>query len=168
MALFRRNKTDETGMPTEVRDYYKTEGRERTGLAWLLALGTLLLTILIVLGLFMGGRWAFRKLKDSDKQPQVAVQTEDQKDDAEKPNDTNDSSDDSSSQSSSGGQTQPPAPAGGINPPASPAPTSPTPSAPSTSSGTSNLAQTGPGDTAAIFLAVSVLAYLAHRRFLTE
>lgn len=151
MALFRRNKTDETGMPTEVRDYYKAEGRERTGLAWLLALGTLLLTVVIVLGLFMGGRWAFRKLKDSDKPTSpVAVQNDNQ-DEQNKPAEP--------------GQSEAPA--------TQPAPAAQTPTTPPAASGSAgstnrNLANTGPGDTAAVFAAVTVLAYLVHRRFLSE
>ena len=60
MALFNRNKTNLAGMAPEVSDYYKAEGRERAWVAWLLAIGTLLVTIFVVLGVFYGGRWAFR------------------------------------------------------------------------------------------------------------
>lgn len=52
MALFRRNKVDQTGMPPEIQSYYQTENRERTWLAWLMALGTLLVTVVVVLGVF--------------------------------------------------------------------------------------------------------------------
>lgn len=152
MALFRRNKTDQAGMPTEVQDYYKTVGREHTGVAWLLALATLLVTVVVVLGLFFGGRWAFRKLKNSDKPAPVAVQTDTTKDQGTKAAEPTPNTSDA--------PTTPPA----QTPPASnptPAPaTTPTPAR------NSNLPSTGPEDTLAIFLAVSVLAYIIHRRFL--
>ncbi len=149
MALFRRNRIDQAGMPTEVQDYYKAEGRERTGVAWLLALATLLVTVLVVLGLFFGGRWAFRKLKNNDKPAPVAVQTDTAKD--------------------QGTKAAEPAPA---TPPAqTPSPSTgspaPAPATTPTSARNSNLPSTGPEDTLAIFVAVSVLAYIAHRRFLT-
>ncbi len=171
MAIFRRNKTDETGMPREVQDYYKAEGRERTGVAWLLALGTLIVTILVVLGLFMGGRWAFRQLKDNDSdQPQVAVQEEAKDDASEKPSNSGSSSPagGSSSQPNSGSSSQP-APANGSSGSQGSSGSSSTPhGSSSTNSSNQNLAETGPGDTLAIFAAVSVLAYFAHRRFLTS
>lgn len=144
MALFRRNRTDQAGMPTEVQDYYKAEGRERTGMAWLLALATLLVTVLVVLGLFFGGRWVFRKLKNNDKPAPVAVQTDTAKD--------------------QGTKAAEPTPNTGD------APTTPTAQTPPATTPTparnSNLPSTGPEDTLAIFFAVSVLAYVIHRRFL--
>lgn len=70
MALFNRRKQGTDVLPTEVREYYQSERRERTGLAWLLAIGTLLATFLIAAGLFFGGRWAYRTVfnhNDDDK-----------------------------------------------------------------------------------------------------
>lgn len=157
MALFRRNKTDQAGMPTEVQDYYKAEGRQRSGLAWLLALGTLLVTVVVVLGLFMGGRWAFRKLKNNDKPAPVAVQTDKTKDGGTKPAET---TPDGDAPATSPAQT-PPATT------TSPAPAGSSTTAPS-STKNSNLPSTGPEDTLAIFVAVAVLAYIGHRRFLTS
>ncbi len=157
MALFsrfRRNKTDQTGMPTEVRDYYKAEGRERTGLAWLLALATLLVTVLVVLGLFLGGRWAFRKLKDNNKPAPVAVQNEN-KDEAEKPKD----------EPQNNPSTSQPVPA---TPAPSPTGSTSTPAPQTQTPANGSIPNTGPGDNVAIFVAVSVLGYLAHRRFLTN
>lgn len=173
MAIFRRNKTDQAGMPKEVQDYYKAEGRERTGVAWLLALGTLLITILVVLGLFMGGRWAFRQLKNNDDQPQVAVQEEAKDEASEQPSSSGSSSSGSgsSSQSNTGNSSSQPAPANGSSGSQSSGGATSTQQGSSTtnsSSSNQNLANTGPGDTLAIFAAVSVLAYFTHRRFLTN
>jgi cytoskeletal protein RodZ len=66
MALFRRN-TANQDLPEEVRQYYAAEQRDRSWLAWLLALGSLVVVVLIVAGLFFGGRWIYREIKHSNK-----------------------------------------------------------------------------------------------------
>ena len=66
MALFKRNKKNTDVLPQEVREYYQTERRERTGMAWLLAIGTLLVTFIIAAALFFGGRWAYRAVFGND------------------------------------------------------------------------------------------------------
>lgn len=78
MALFNRRKENTDVLPTEVREYYQSERRERTGLAWLLALGTLLVTFLIAAGLFFGGRWVYRTVFNDDKKPVAEQQKESQ------------------------------------------------------------------------------------------
>ena len=69
MALFSRKKDDQDVLPAEVREYYKSEQRSRTGRAWLLAIVTLLATFLIAAALFFGGRWAYRALFGNDDAP---------------------------------------------------------------------------------------------------
>lgn len=66
MKLFGRNKGGEN-VPEEVKGYYQAERRERLWLAWLLAFTTLVVTVLIVIGLSFGGRWAYRKIANKDK-----------------------------------------------------------------------------------------------------
>lgn len=66
MALFNRRKQNTDVLPEEVREYYQTERRERTGMAWLLAVATLLVTFIIAAGLFFGGRWAYRTVFNND------------------------------------------------------------------------------------------------------
>lgn len=66
MALFKRRKQNTDVLPKEVREYYQAENRERTGVAWLLAVGTLLLTFVIAAALFFGGRWVYRTVFDKD------------------------------------------------------------------------------------------------------
>ncbi|HTE57431.1 MAG TPA: hypothetical protein VK694_01715 [Verrucomicrobiae bacterium] len=66
MAVFRR-RNNQTNVPAEIQEYYQTERRERAGVAWLLALGTLLVTVLLAVGLFFGSRWVYRKVAKNDK-----------------------------------------------------------------------------------------------------
>lgn len=61
MAFFKRKKEDEV-LPEEVQDYYNSEQRDRTGMAWLLAAGAFVLTVAVILGVFFAGRWAYRSI----------------------------------------------------------------------------------------------------------
>lgn len=54
-------------LPKEIEEYYTAEKRERRGVAGLLAVGTLLVTILLAVGLFFGGRWAYRSIRHEGK-----------------------------------------------------------------------------------------------------
>lgn len=73
---FNRKKNDNQDLPPEVQDYYQAERREKVGVAGLLALGTLLVTILVAIGLFFGGRWVYRTVFDKDRPNTAAVQNE--------------------------------------------------------------------------------------------
>src|SRR6266545_4403999 len=66
MAVFRR-RNNQTNVPAEIQEYYQTERRERAGVAWLLALGTLLVTVVLAVGLFFGSRWVYRKVAKNEK-----------------------------------------------------------------------------------------------------
>lgn len=59
-----KKKPDEgiSAVPEEIQDYYAAERRGRTGIAWLLALATLLTTLALAAVIFLGGRWAYRKI----------------------------------------------------------------------------------------------------------
>ena len=151
MALFRRNKTQETSTPTEVQDYYQAENHERTWVAWVLGFATLLVTVVVVTGLFFGGRWTYRKVSRQDKPAtatNVAQETSPQT--PESAPQTSGSSKISSSATPSSTNTS----------------TSTAPASPAAKKATSNLPNTGPGDTFAIFTAVSATAYAVHRRYL--
>ena len=71
MALFNRRK-DQT--ISELEQYYANKSN-RTGMAWLMALLSLLVTIGIIAALFFGGRWVYRALTDnsSDSDTQTTV-----------------------------------------------------------------------------------------------
>ncbi len=53
-------------IPAEVEEYYQSEHKERRGVAWLLMLTALVLTLLIAIGLFFGGKWIYRTVFDKD------------------------------------------------------------------------------------------------------
>ncbi len=66
---FRRYRNDmDTGtVPSGVQEYYQSERGERMGVAWLIAFVSLIVTILVVLLLFFGGRWIYRKITNHNK-----------------------------------------------------------------------------------------------------
>lgn len=171
MAIFNRNKVNQAGMAPEVNEFYKAEGRERTVVAWIMAIGTLILTILVVLGLFYGGRWAVRKIKNRNN-TSVAVHTEkvsstntskSESGNSETSQNTGTSGATSSTSANSTSSTS------NSSATSAPASSSTTPAANSAqSNANSRLTNTGPGDTFAIFMAVSVLAYFVHRFYLTK
>lgn len=84
MALFRKRKQQNDILPDEVKDYYRSEQRDRIGGAWLMAFGGFLLTVAIVLGLFFAGRWAYQAVfvDDNDETVDVIDETEDVNDEA--------------------------------------------------------------------------------------
>ena len=69
----RRKKSSTNSIPTEVKDYYDSEHRERVGLAWLIAFMSLVLTVAVIVGMFFGGRWAYRKIAGNDNKAVTAV-----------------------------------------------------------------------------------------------
>ncbi|MES2971758.1 MAG: hypothetical protein V4702_05550 [Patescibacteria group bacterium] len=167
MWPFNRNKTGDGTTPPEVQDYYQSESRQRSWLAWVIGLGTLLATVLIVLGLFYGGRWVYRKVRPQTPPTttQVGVETPQiESGSSEQPGgDIPSNSPDQNSASTP--PASPQTPPGG----SSPAPTPPTSGTvaqtPNTQGkATADLPTTGPADNAAIFLLVSVAGYLFHRR----
>jgi cytoskeletal protein RodZ len=72
MALFNRN--NRTNVPAEIQEYYQTERRERAGIAWLLAFGTIVVTIVLAAGIFFAGRWAYRKIAGTDSKKDTSSQ----------------------------------------------------------------------------------------------
>lgn len=183
---FRKKKAaNAPNMPPEVQQYYKSERREQTGIAWLLAIATLLITIAIILGLFFGGRWVYRKIKNRNTTTTTQTQSN-TTDDANK--NTSSSSNESSKSSGSNGS----ATAGSgsstqnnastANGSAGSSASSSAAKGSSTSSGTSSngsaststgvvpptaartsIPNTGPGDTVAVFIGVTIAGYLIHR-----
>lgn len=71
MALFRRKKTDSV-LP-EVDKYYEGERRDRAGLAWLMALISVIIVALIIIALFLAGRWLYRQVTKGDDSRDVAI-----------------------------------------------------------------------------------------------
>ena len=101
MALFRRKK-NESVMPEEVRDFYASEQRDRKGMAWLLAIVTLLVTFVIAALLFFGGRWVYRTVFDNDHKDKTTTSQEEQAEEADQADTAK--SDDSAKKSDSSSQ----------------------------------------------------------------
>ena len=143
MALFKRRKQNTDVLPAEVREYYQSERREKTGVAWLLALGTLILTFVIAAALFFGGRWLYNTIfdNDSDSDDQQTTSQDsglriDEKGNVVGGNDQNANTGTSSTNTTT---------------PSTPTPAASTPSAPTTTPNTGEVApaqlvNTGPGD----------------------
>jgi len=148
-------------LPPEVQQYYQAEHRERIGMAWLLAFLSLVLTIVVIVGIFFGGRWTWHKL--THKNQPVATTS---KPKVGTPVTTSTPQTSSTSTNTPSQALQPAAPA---NTPVPSGPTSSTTTpqvaaSPSTTSN-QNLSNTGPGDTVGIFIAVSGLAMLAYQGY---
>jgi cytoskeletal protein RodZ len=133
MALFKRKKTT-TALP-DLDWYNKVEKKERSRLAWFLAVAAIAGACALLIGLFFGGRWLYRHNKAQNKPTTI--------------------------------QEEPAKPSEETTAPASdtPAPsTTPTATTPSTTPvADPNLANTGPADTLAIFLSVTLLSVIAYQ-----
>ncbi len=174
MALFKRkSKAADDGtdnkVPQEVKDYYQAERREHLGMAWLLAFVSLIVTMAVVVGLFFGGRWAYRKLANKQNQPssgQTAITTSKPK---SRPKSTSKPNTQKSTPTTTTPQvTNKPIQTTTPSTPVTSQPTNPAPqpSPTTTSPPAQNLTNTGPGDTLAIFLGVSAVATLLHASYL--
>src|SRR6478735_9277899 len=69
MALIKFKSKDTNTLP-EVEQYYTAERRDRAGLAWILALVSILIVALLIVALFFGGRLLYRTVTDKNDQPQ--------------------------------------------------------------------------------------------------
>lgn len=69
-----RTRPAPTQVPTEVQEYYESTRKERTGAAWLLTLATLLITVILAVALFFGGRWIYQQFTSNDEQAQPATE----------------------------------------------------------------------------------------------
>ena len=137
---WKRNKGSSTGakVPAEVEQYYESSRKERVGIAWLLALATLLLTVLIAAVLFFAGRWAFNRIFNNDNDSATPTSSEEAPS-AEDPSieSRQGEGQESNDQNSQQGNSQ-----GTVNAPANPAP-SPTPSTPPAAPNPSQTPTTG-------------------------
>lgn len=73
MALFKRK--DKTTI-AELEDYYANQkGARRPVMAWVMALLSLLVTIIIIVGLFYAGRWLYQTIADGGQEPTTTTDT---------------------------------------------------------------------------------------------
>ncbi len=73
---FTRKNKEIPEIPEEFQTYYEAEKKERKGMAWLLGLATLAITILLALVLFFAGRWIVDKITGDDEPEATTAQTE--------------------------------------------------------------------------------------------
>ena len=71
MKLFKRrqNTTTTSVVPPEIQAYSQAEHRERMGIAALVGFISLILTLIIVFGMFIGGRWLYQKVASKKAKP---------------------------------------------------------------------------------------------------
>lgn len=90
MAIFDRfKKKQRVVLPEEVNEYYQSQRRERVSVAIILGVVALAVTLLIAAGLFFGGRFAYRKIANTDKPKPTAVQTDNKQPEENKQGATN-------------------------------------------------------------------------------
>ena len=76
MRLFRRSKrTNTTAVPAEIQEYYNAEQRERVGLAWLIAIISLVVSLAVIFGMFFGGRYIYRTYIHKSKSTPTSSKT---------------------------------------------------------------------------------------------
>lgn len=76
MALFGRKKQQDSVLPDEVNQYYRSQKREKTGVVLVMGILALIATLLVGLAVFFGGRFIYNKIKGDDKAPTATVQTD--------------------------------------------------------------------------------------------
>lgn len=89
---FRRQKSTDL-VPTEIKEYYAHEERDKNRASWLLGAGVFVATVIIVLALFYGGRALYRVVFEDDN----AATTEQTSDSANTTNEATPTNDDKSS-----------------------------------------------------------------------
>lgn len=147
--IVKKQEEAQPGVPLEIQQYYQSESKNRGVMAWLLAGGTLVATILIVIGLFFGGRWVYRKFanRDNNQGTQTAQTSEQAKGSAEEQKDKD--------QKSNPQSTPAPQP--------TPAPQStPTPAPGQGGGSNANLPNTGPEGMLASFVVATVLGTILY------
>lgn len=165
MALFRKKNTT-TQIP-ELQEYYATQKKESTGVAWLLAFGSLIVTAALLVGLFMGGRWVYRKISNKDTKV-ATVQT------VKPASDTAGQTPDSTTKQPTGTVTVPDVSTsigGSVTTPQTSTAHGVSPSQSATTNtgakaATTSVPNTGPSESIGLFVAIIVVSMLAHRSYL--
>lgn len=166
MPLFKKNKQTTTAIP-ELQEYYASKNKENAGRAWLLAFGSLLLTSAVIVGLFLGGRWLYRTVtKEDTPTTQVATTPNEE---VKKPEGTTSPAepsedvtvnDGSASSNLLNGTNQATKPQQGVSPNQTQQQNTQAQAA------TTNIPSTGPTQTVALFVVVTVAGTFIYRRYL--
>jgi hypothetical protein len=134
----RQSKADDVSIPVpeEIKAYYQAESKDNMLKIWLLSAATFVVTLLVILGIFWGGRWLWRRSHQPSSKP-APIANQDQSQDKKPAN--------SAPATPSASSTPAPAPAPTPTNTSAPAPSPAASSTPSTSN-SSQLIDTGPGN----------------------
>ena len=167
MALFRRKKQPAQTQIPELQDYYATQKKESTAMAWLLAIGSLVVTVALFIGLFLGGRWLYRSVTNKDDTSNTSTTQSENKPADNSSNTTTQPNPNDSANINSGTVT---APSTGSSTTTAPAPgVSPNQTDSTNSSATAantSLPNSGPGSIAVIFVLTALAGTALYRRIL--
>ncbi len=136
----RKKNQDQSVLPQEVQQYYQATKKERRGTAWLLALGTLVVTFVLAAILFFAGRWLYQKLTGNNDNQPIPVQNETQNQGSQTGNNDNSSQEEANDQSNNSQNDIVDAPADGSD-----NNDTEQPETPATGSTTPEIPDTGPG-----------------------
>lgn len=164
--FWQRNKqTDNSELPEEVREYYESTRRSRTGTAFLLGLATLAVTLALAAVLYFAGRFVWEQFSnDESEAPVVTEQTEEsqtengaQNGQSEQPEEETPTQlpGDGEENANQSQETNGTSNAGGNQ-------ESSTSGDAQKGSGVSQTPDTGPGDTLAIFIGSTIIGTLAY------
>ena len=79
MSLFSRRNKAVNGLPPELQAYSQAERRERIGVAWLVGIVSLVVSLVVIALLYLGGRWVYRKFAHREGKPTPVVINQKQK-----------------------------------------------------------------------------------------
>ena len=149
-----KKKSASSALPAEMQEYISAEKKEHVGLAWLLAFATLVATLVLSAGIFYGGKWVYKVAIKSTKNPTTSI----------KPQDKTPQQPDSAPAVSDEGNTQPitDEDTNGIELSDDEGVVSDKAVSTTASAQAKALAKTGPSNTIAIFVLVSVFSAICH------
>ncbi len=145
--FWQRNNVEASELPEEVKEYYETTRAEKRGTAWLLAGATLVATLILASGMFLGGKFVYQKFSGDEPTTGEVIQntTDSNESPVGGPPPTNDANEGTSTTRGNEDLSSD---------------TDDTESTPTT--GSSELTDSGPGDILAIFVATVVISTLAY------
>ena len=78
MKLFKRRQKSisPSGVPAEIQAYSQAEHREKMGIALLVGFISIILTLVVLFGLFLGGRWMYRKIAGTGEKQSTTTAVE--------------------------------------------------------------------------------------------
>jgi cytoskeletal protein RodZ len=160
MALFNKKTTTVSTNIPELQEYYASQSTESNAKAWFLAIGTLLVSIAVLGGLFFGGRWVYRKAtkKKATSTAQVVVADDSTSSSTSTPSSTSKAATPttpSTSAGSSSSSTSSTTTAPGVSPTQSAATNA------AAQAATTTVPNTGPGNYLIAFFAAAFVGYLA-------